>query len=627
MHALLPIISFLCAIVLLYTAWWSYKNRKDVFKSWLLIGLAMLLYSIANLFYFIFEDVMMVISSPSIADVFYLAMYPLLITGLLLFFKRPINIRFKSLLDTAIVMISAFFIVWFPLIWPIVEPSQPDALSMIFSLFYIFLDLTILFIVLALIFNRNKKIFDLPIALVSLALFFQIFGDIIYAYYVVVPTLFSGWLFNVLYVYNTLFITLAAISFLKNVQLDLGYLKSFYGTSKIQKDLISYLPLILVLFTYGLLIITTPDEALIWGVGIVVVMVILRQIVSLNEIKRNKELISEKKEQLSFITTNMVDLITESDEKGILKYISPSCEQVLGYSPDDLMGKSFHNLIHPDDLPEISINLEKSVASQGSVRLKYRIKNAKGKYIFLETIGKPFFDDKSVKGFIYSSRDITVQIKSAQFVKNSLKEKETLLREIHHRVNNNLQIIISLLNLESRKVVAEEDHELFVESQNRVRSMSMIHEKLYQSDNLSSINFSDYLKTLLSTLIYENSKNMTKFDLEVDIDEEIDLNIETSVPCGLIINEIVSNSLKHAFPSGVSGKITVKMHKSDEEYDLIVGDDGIGFREKFDLENETLGLTLINSLVDQLDGDIELLEGEGTFYKIKFQELKYKERL
>jgi two-component sensor histidine kinase len=120
---------------------------------------------------------------------------------------------------------------------------------------------------------------------------------------------------------------------------------------------------------------------------------------------------------------------------------------------------------------------------------------------------------------------------------------------------------------------------------------------------------------------------MTKFDLEVDIDEEIDLNIETSVPCGLIINEIVSNSLKHAFPSGVSGKITVKMHKSDEEYDLIVGDDGIGFREKFDLENETLGLTLINSLVDQLDGDIELLEGEGTFYKIKFQELKYKERL
>lgn len=234
-------------------------------------------------------------------------MYPLLIMGLLLFFKRPINIRFKSLLDTAIVMISAFFIIWFPLIWPIVEPSQPDTLSMIFSLFYIFLDLIVLFIVLALLFNQNKKIFDLPVALVALGLFFQILGDIIYSYYTVVPTLLSGWLFNILYVYNTLLITLAAISFLKNVQLDLGYLKSSYGISKTQKDFISYLPLILVLFTYGLLIITTPDEALIWGVGIVVVMVILRQIVSLNEIKRNKELISEKKEQLSFITTNMLD--------------------------------------------------------------------------------------------------------------------------------------------------------------------------------------------------------------------------------------------------------------------------------------------------------------------------------
>jgi two-component sensor histidine kinase len=120
---------------------------------------------------------------------------------------------------------------------------------------------------------------------------------------------------------------------------------------------------------------------------------------------------------------------------------------------------------------------------------------------------------------------------------------------------------------------------------------------------------------------------MTKFNLEVDIDEEIDLNIETAVPCGLIINEIVSNSLKHAFPLGKSGKITVKMQKNDGKYVLIVGDDGIGFREKSDLENETLGLSLINSLLGQLDGDIEFLEGEGTFYKIKFRELKYKERL
>lgn len=546
-------------------------------------------------------------------------MYSLLIGGLLLFFKRPVNIRFKSLLDTAIVMISAFFMVWFPLIWPIVEPSQPDTLSMIFSLFYIFLDLLILFIVLALLFNRNKKIFDLPIVLVALGLFFQVFGDIIYSYYAVAPTRINGWLFNTFYVYNTLFITLAALSFLKNIQLDLGFLKSSYMASKAQKDLISYLPLILVLFTYGLLIITTPDEALIWGVGIVVVMVIIRQIASLNEIKRNKELISEKKEQLSFITTNMVDLITESDENGILKYVSPSCEQVLGYFPEDLMGKSFRHLIHPEDSVEIDYNLEKSAASQTSVRLKCRIKNAGGEYIFLETIGKPVFNDKYFKGFIFSSRDITEQIKSAEFVKKSLQEKETLLREIHHRVNNNFQIISSLLNIQAINVVDSRDKELFMESQNRVRAMAIVHEKLYRSDNLSSIDFSDYIKLLLMDLVYEYYHTLSKVDLDVDV-EKIDLNIETAVPCGLIINEIVSNSLKNTYPA--DAKIMLKMYREQDKYVLLICDNGLS-RENEDSTDE-LGVKLVNMLLRQLDGQMEI---EEDLHRIIFRKLNYEPRM
>ncbi len=120
---------------------------------------------------------------------------------------------------------------------------------------------------------------------------------------------------------------------------------------------------------------------------------------------------------------------------------------------------------------------------------------------------------KNLKDLFTAARDITEQIESAEFVKKSLKEKETLLREIHHRVNNNLQIITSLLNIQSKNVVDKRDHELFVESQNRVRSLAMIHEKLYQSDNLSSINFSDYLKTLLNSLIY-NYPEIIKVDLE-----------------------------------------------------------------------------------------------------------------
>ena len=115
-HSLIPVISFLSAAIVLYISWWSYNHRKDVFKPWFLIALGILLYSIANFFYFIFEDILGIISSPSIGDAFYLATYPFLIAGLLLFLKKPFKIRFKSLLDTAIVMISAFFIVWFPLV-------------------------------------------------------------------------------------------------------------------------------------------------------------------------------------------------------------------------------------------------------------------------------------------------------------------------------------------------------------------------------------------------------------------------------------------------------------------------------------------------------------------------------
>ena len=353
--------------------------------------------------------------------------------------------------------------------------------------------------------------------------------------------------------------------------------------------------------------------------GIVVVMVIIRQIVSLNEIKRNKELISEKNEQLSFITTNMVDLITESDENGVLKYVSSSCEQVLGYFPEDIIGKSFRPLIHPEDLTEINYTLEKAVAAQESVRLQYRIKNAGGEYISLETIGKPVFNDKYFNGFIFSSRDVTNQIKSAEFVKKSLEEKETLLREIHHRVNNNFQIISSLLNIQSINVVDPRDKDLFMESQNRVRAMAIVHEKLYRSDNLSSIDFSDYIKLLLMDLVYEYYHTLSKVDLDLDM-EKINLNIETAVPCGLIINEIVSNSLKNAYPS--DAKITVKLHREQEKYVLLIGDNGLNRGNK-NSTNE-LGVKLVNMLLSQLDGQMEI---EGNCYRIIFRELNYEPRM
>jgi PAS domain S-box-containing protein len=322
----------------------------------------------------------------------------------------------------------------------------------------------------------------------------------------------------------------------------------------------------------------------------------------------------------------MMDLITESDENGLYRYVSQSSDQILGIHPENLLGKSFYEFIHPDDLESVSETLKKSEESCSNVKLQYRYKNAKGKYIWIETIGKPIFDHDNLKGFIYSSRDVTEHVEAGEFVEQSLREKETLLREIHHRVNNNLQIISSLLSLQSQNVVNEKDHELFMESQNQVRSMAMIHEKLYQSENLSAINFSDYLKTLLDSLIYDYPNDLSQLNLELDMGK-IELNIETSVPCGLIINELVSNSIKHAFPPDTEGTISIKMYPENGNYVLIVADDGVGYvRETEMLNSAKLGLNLVDSLVRQLDGTIEILEGKGTAYKIVFQELEYRDR-
>lgn len=503
MNILTPITSLFATVLVIYTAWWSYKNYKEVYVPWLLLAMGMFIYSIASMLYFIFVNVLRISPSLILPDTFFLVTYPLLGIILLLFLKKYFKIRTKVLLDAVIVTVSAIFIVWFLIIWPIIQASPENILSMALSMSYLFLDCILLFSILALLFNQKHRISELSILLISWAILLRILGTIVYAFNVMNPDLFLGWLTTVLYTSTSASIALATIAFLENVHIDLKRLMLHYGRFKAKNEWVSFLPLALVLFVYGLLIISkTPDRALIWSVGIIIILIIIRQAVSLNEIKKGEKL-----------------------------------------------------------------------------------------------------------------------------VKKSLMEKETLLREIHHRVNNNFQIISSLLSLQSQNVVNEEDHELFVESQNRVKSMAMIHENLYLSDNLSAINFSNYIKTRLNSLIYDYSEDLSQIDLELDV-EKIELNIETSVPCGLIITELVSNSLKHAFPNGRNGKIIIKMYAKNEEYVLIIGDDGVGHVEASDLKKgETLGLSLVNSLVKQIDGNIVILKNKGTFYKITFRELKYKERL
>ncbi|MCC7564391.1 MAG: hypothetical protein KO275_07800, partial [Methanobacterium sp.] len=490
LNILTIITSFIALVFLVYGTYKSYKNYKDIFKPLLFFTTGIGLYFFANIFYFIVEEIIGSSSLLSAVNLLYSASYPFLFVSVFLFAKRPFKIRYKELFDVSIIVVSIFFIVWFPFVWPVVETGSPDTLSMVLSLSYLFLDLMLSLSVLLLLFNENRRIPEPPIVLIYVGIFFQILGDMAYAYYAVNPLLSAKWLFSVLYSTNSIFIMLAVTSFLKKVNIDIRQWIDAYRIEHPHNDLISYLPLLLVLGAYGLLIVTKPDAALIWGVGLIVVMVLLRQIILLNETKKAQ--MEQEKAEIA--------------------------------------------------------------------------------------------------------------------LKESLKEKESLLREIHHRVKNNLQIILSLLSLQSKNVVDEKDKELFKGSQNQVRSMALIHEKLYESDNLSAINFSEYIKSLLNSIMDDYPQYIHLIDLNVDI-EDIKLNIETSVPCGLIINELVSNSLKHAFTPGRKGNITIKMYSDNDDFILTVADDGIGYDKKAELlDNANFGLKLVDVLVKQLDGSLEHLE-------------------
>jgi len=202
-----------------------------------------------------------------------------------------------------------------------------------------------------------------------------------------------------------------------------------------------------------------------------------------------------------------------------------------------------------------------------------------------------------------------------------LAEKDVLLKEIHHRVKNNLQTISSLLNLQSGNIKDPYDLSLFMETRNRVRSMSLIHEKLYQSHDLSRIDFADYLRTLTSGLAGSFAGASSAIRISVEA-EEIMLAVDSAVPCGLIVNELVTNCFKYAFRKGAPGEIRISMKRAEgAQLHLSVSDDGVGFPKDLDFRNtESLGLQLVTSLTDQIEGTIDIRNGSGTSFEIVFPE-------
>jgi len=236
------------------------------------------------------------------------------------------------------------------------------------------------------------------------------------------------------------------------------------------------------------------------------------------------------------------------------------------------------------------------------------------------TIGKR---NDEIGEVVESFNSMTIKLKEL------LDAKELLMREIFHRVKNNMQVISSLLSLQCKYIKDEKYIEMVKESQDRIKAMALIHENLYRSKDLSNIDFNDYIKSLAKGLLLSYKMDTSKISLKINI-ETVSFSIETAIPCGLIINELISNSLKYAFPEGRDGEINISLRSLDkDELEIIVSNDGVSFPKDLDFRNtESLGLRLVTNLAEnQLHGKIELNRSKGTAFQIRFKEIKYKKRM
>jgi len=299
---------------------------------------------------------------------------------------------------------------------------------------------------------------------------------------------------------------------------------------------------------------------------------------------------------------------------------NPAAENIFGWKRMEVLGKplpflnenkgtKYENIMHNVLSGEFKSDLELECARND------------GEQIYAMMATAPLLNvDNNIQGVMATFADISDMIMAEKQIKASLEEKEVLLREIHHRVKNNLQIISSLMSLQSEYTKEPETLKMFQESKNRIRSMALIHEKLYQSGDMAHIDFGEYLKSLIEMLSTFHKEK--KDDVNVNLDcEDVFLEIDTAISMGLIVNELVSNCFKHAFPLERKGEIEINLSKMSEGYLLEVADDGVGLPEGFDLEKTgTLGLLIVQTLTMQLRGSLEIETHNRTSFCISFQE-------
>jgi PAS domain S-box-containing protein len=349
--------------------------------------------------------------------------------------------------------------------------------------------------------------------------------------------------------------------------------------------------------------------------------------------KLAEEELRQSEEKFRTFMEQSSDGIILVDEQGIIIELNQSFQRMSGVRREAVLGRPAWEALTQFAAPESNTpermealrQMVLTAIQDGVSPILYRtldaqIRQADGSQRIIQQI---LFPIRTRGGYRLGAtfRDITERRQMEERLQASLAEKDVLLREVHHRVKNNFGVIISLLGLQSRYIQDEATQTLFAELQERIRSMSLIHEKLYQSRELARVDFASYVREMVNGLGQMFGARSAAIRLTVDV-EDVVLGVDTAIPCGLMINELVTNALKYAFPNGSSGEVRVSFRPEGENWVLSVSDNGAGLPpEHADLGSpHSFGLRLIRILTEQLEGTLEVDLSSGTAYTIRFRQ-------
>jgi PAS domain S-box-containing protein len=326
-------------------------------------------------------------------------------------------------------------------------------------------------------------------------------------------------------------------------------------------------------------------------------------------------------EQSEAIFNSINDGIVQLDMKGRILKINKRITEFGGWKEKEIVGKNIRHLsmFPPKDLRKMYSYFIKTISGQRAPLQEVEVFTKSGERKTVEIHGSLLKKNEKSVGVVTVIRDITDRKRAEEQIKKALKEKEILVREIHHRVKNNMQLMLSLLRLQSRKLKNEEAVEILDEWRNRIRTIALIHEKLYRSEDVAIVNFRDFVQALVFSLFHTFEIKDSDIRLNVKI-ENVFLDLNTAIPLGLIVNEIISNAIKHAFPGKRKGQICLVMHSENKNQNiLIISDNGVGIQGDTNFKSpQTLGFQLVKDLIEQIRGRIEFVGRDGTTFKIIF---------